>query len=305
MYRFVISRLIQLPFALFGVLTIVFFIMTASGDPAVLLVSPDATPDLIDAMRHKMGFDRPLYEQYGSFLWNAIHGDFGISFYEGEPAFDVVLRYLPATLELTMASLAVGTAIALPLGILAARQQGKLIDTCAIMIAVLGQSMPVFWLGILLMLVFSLKLHWLPVGGRGGMIHLILPALTLGWHFNAFMTRLVRSAMLEILDENYIRTARAKGLPEWIVICKHAFKNAQLPVLTVWGLQLGALMTGAVVSETVFSWPGLGRASITAVLGRDYPVILASVFVFAIIFITINLIIDIAYFLIDPRIRDR
>jgi len=303
MTRIILARLLQAPFALLGVMTIVFFLLSSSGDPAALMVSPDATTEMVEAMRVKMGFDQPLYVQYGNFLWNALHGDFGISFREKEPAFTVVMHYLPATLELTLASVLVSTAISLPLGILSARYRGSFVDFISTTVAVLGQSMPVFWTGIMLVYVLALKLEWLPVGGRGTLAHLIMPALTIGWYFNAMMTRLVRSVMIEILNENYIRTARAKGLSEWTVVAKHAFRNAAVPTLTVWALQLGTILAGTVVAETVFSWPGIGRASIDAVLGRDYPVVLACVAVFSVIFILINLVVDLAYFLIDPRIR--
>ena len=218
---------------------------------------------------------------------------------------EVVLDALPATLELALAALVVATLISIPLGVLAAIRREGPIDMAATVIAVLGQSMPVFWLGIILIMIFSVMLQWFPVSGRGGFAALVLPALTLGWYMNAIMTRLTRTAMLEVLSEPYIRTARAKGLPERRVVLRHGLRNALIPIVTIWGLQAGTMLTGTVVTETVFSWPGVGRASIYAVLGRDYPVVLASIAVFTLIFVVINLLIDVAYLIIDPRIRRR
>jgi ABC-type dipeptide/oligopeptide/nickel transport system permease component len=305
MSRIILARIVQAPITLFGVLTIVFFMLTAAGDPSVMLVSPDATPDMVEAMRQKMGFDRPVYEQYFAFMTSAIQGDFGQSFREREPAFQVVMRYFPATLELAFVSVVLSTLVSIPIGVLSAWYRGGWIDRISAGFSVLGQSMPTFWIGIVFILCFSLKLGWTPVGGRGSFLNLILPSLVLAWHFSAVLTRLVRSALLEVLNENYIRTARAKGAPEWIVVWKHACRNIQASVLTVWGLQLGALITGAVVTETVFSWPGIGRATIAAVQGRDYPVVLAAVFSFTVLFLVINLVTDILYRVLDPRIRDQ
>jgi peptide/nickel transport system permease protein len=305
LFRIILKRILQAPIAIFAVLTIVFLVLNASGDPALVLVSPDATPDIVEAMRQKMGFDRPLYEQYLVFLKTAIQGDFGISFREKQPAFEVVLRYFPATLELAFCAILLSTIVSIPLGVFSAWYRGGWIDRFTTVFSVLGQSMPTFWIGILLILIFSVKLRLSPVGGRGGFEHLILPSVVLAWHFSAVLTRLIRSSLLEVLNENYIRTARAKGAPEWKVVWKHALRNIQVPILTVWTLQIGALLTGAVVTETIFSWPGIGRAMIAAVLGRDYPVVLAAIFVFTIIFIVINLVTDILNRLLDPRIKSQ
>lgn len=305
MLRLLLARLAQLPLVLLGASVVVFVLLNASGDPAALLLPPEAPAEDVARMRAKLGLDRPLHERFGAFLADVVTGDFGMSFRARQPALDVVAEHLPATVELALAALIVATAISIPLGIIAAVRRDSAIDVSATIVAVLGQSMPVFWLGILLILVFAVLLQWLPVGGRGGFMALILPALTLGWYMNALMTRLTRTAMLEVLSQPYIRTARAKGLPERSVILKHALRNAQIPILTIWGLQAGTMLTGTVVTETVFAWPGLGRASIHAVLGRDYPVVLASIATFTVIFVTLNLLIDLAYFLIDPRIRRR
>lgn len=282
---------------------VVFIALNMTGDPVSLILPDSATPEQIEAYRSKLGLDRTVPEQYVRFLANALHGDFGTSFRQREPAMRVVLRHLPASAQLAATAIAMGTLISVPLGTLAAVKRGTVVDTVAVAISVLGQSMPVFWLGLLLILLFAVELRWLPVGGRGDWKNLILPAFTLGWYMSALTTRLVRSAMLEVLNEDYIVTARGKGLTERVVLVRHALRNALIPVVTVWGLQAGSLVTSAVVTETTFSWPGVGRASIYAVYGRDYPVVIASVFVFTLIFVAINLAVDITYSAIDPRIR--
>jgi len=303
MLRLVLARVLQVPVVILAMSLLVFVFLNASGDPAQMLMPIEASPDDLERMRRSLGLDQPLYVQYWNFLVNALQGDFGVSIRSRQPAIDTVLHALPATLELALAAMIVSTAISIPLGIAAAVKRDTPIDTAATVVAVLGQSMPVFWLGILLILVFSVTLHWLPVSGRGSWQALILPAVTLGWYMNALMTRLTRSAMLEVLNEPYIRTARAKGLPGRMIIMRHAFRNARIPIITVWGLQVGAMLTGTVVTETVFSWPGLGRASIHAVLGRDFPVVMASIALFTLIFVIINLIVDLTYYALDPRIR--
>ena len=303
MLRLILMRLIQVPLVILAVSLLVFVFLNASGDPVLLLLPFDASPEDVEEMRKALGLDKPLMVRYGIFLWDAIQGDFGVSLRSHQPALSIVLDALPATIELALAAMLVATVISIPLGITAAVKRGGTIDMTATVVSVLGQSMPVFWLGILLIMLFSVTLHWFPVSGRGGISSLILPAVTLGWYMNALMTRMTRTAMLEVLSEPYILTARAKGLPERLVIMKHAFRNARIPIITIWGLQAGTMLTGTVVTETVFSWPGLGRASIYAVAGRDYPVVLASIALFTLIFVTINLVIDLAYFVFDPRIR--
>lgn len=305
MFRLVLGRLLQVPLVLLGASLVVFVLLSASGDPAALLLPPEAPAEDIARMRERLGLDRPLYERYGLFLFDVVRGDFGMSFRARQPALEVVLQHLPATIELALAGLFVATAISIPLGIMAAIRKDSAIDVTATIAAVLGQSMPVFWLGLILILVFAVHLQWFPVSGRGEWTSLVLPAVALGWYMNALMTRLTRSAMLEVLSQPFIRTARAKGLPERKVVLRHAFGNALIPILTIWGLQAGTMLTGTVVTETVFSWPGLGRASIAAVLGRDYPVVLASIAVFTLIFVTLNLLVDLIYLVIDPRIRRR
>ena len=303
MLRLILMRLIQVPLVILAMSLLVFVFLNASGDPVLLLLPFDASPEDVEEMRKALGLDKPLMVRYGIFLWDAIHGDFGVSLRSHQPALNIVLDALPATIELALAAMLVATVISIPRGITAAVKRGGTIDMTATVVSVLGQSMPVFWLGILLIMLFSVILHWFPVSGRGGISSLILPAVALGWYMNALMTRMTRTAMLEVLSEPYILTARAKGLPERLVIMKHAFRNARVPIITIWGLQAGTMLTGTVVTETVFSWPGLGRASIYAVAGRDYPVVLASIALFTLIFVTINLVIDLSYFVFDPRIR--
>ncbi len=237
------------------------------------------------------------------FLGGALTGDFGVSFRHQQPALPLVLERLPATLELALAALLLSVAVALPLGIVAALHRGRLGDVLAMAFAVVGQATPYFWMGIMLILVVSVELGWLPTSGRGTWQHLILPAVTLATHFAAALARLTRTAMLEVLGQNYVTTARAKGLPERAVILAHALKNAAVPVVTLIGLQFGTLLGGAVVTETVFAWPGVGRLAVQSIFVRDYPVVQAGVLVLALAFVLVNLLVDLLYGLLDPRIR--
>lgn len=303
MLRLLLIRLAQVPIVIVVVSFIVFAFLNASGDPVRMLLPIEANEADVEAMRVALGLDRPMLVRYWDFLVNALQGDFGMSLRARQPAIDIVLQALPATLELAFTALVFATLVSIPLGILAAVRRNGVIDAIATAASVLGQSMPVFWLGILLIMVFSVQLGWLPASGRGHWTAIILPALALGWYMNALMSRMTRTAMLEVLTQPFIRTARAKGLPERMVVMKHAFGNARIPILTIWGLQAGAMLTGTVITETVFSWPGLGRASIYALQGRDYPVVLASIALFTVIFLVINLLVDLAYFWLDPRIR--
>jgi peptide/nickel transport system permease protein len=303
MLRLLLTRLAQIPIVIVVVSFVVFAFLNASGDPVRMLLPIEATDADVEAMRAALGLDRPMLVRYWDFLINAVQGDFGMSIRARQPAIDIVLQALPATLELAVTALFFATLISIPLGIVSAVRRNGVVDTLATAASVLGQSMPVFWLGIILIMIFSVKLGWLPASGRGHWTALILPAVALGWYMNALMSRMTRTAMLEVLGQPFIRTARAKGLPERMVVMKHAFGNARIPILTIWGLQAGAMLTGTVITETVFSWPGLGRASIYALQGRDYPVVLASIALFTVIFLVINLLVDLAYFWLDPRIR--
>ena len=305
MPRYIISRLVQMVPVLFLLTILIFGVMRLKGDPVLQFVPPDATAEEIEAARHAYGFDRPLIEQYISFLANAVRGDFGTSFRYSEPALALVLERVPATLLLTVVSLFVAWLIALPAGMISALRQNSLIDLGATSISVLGRAMPNYWLGIMLILVFAVQLRWLPVSGTGGWKNLILPAATLGIAVATTLTRLIRSSMLEVIRMEYITTARAKGLPERTVIFRHAFRNSLISVVTVFGLQTAWLLGGVVIVEQVFAWPGMGRLMLQAVYTRDMAVVQAGVFVMALIIMGINLLVDISYSLLDPRIRYR
>lgn len=303
MLNYTLRKLLHTAFVALGVVTLAFAALRLSGDPAATMLPGDASVEELVALRHALGLDQPLPTQYLHFLSSAVQGDFGLSFRHQQPALALVLERLPATLELTLASLALSVAIAIPLGILAALYRGRLGDVVAMGFAVVGQATPFFWMGIMLILVVSVELGWLPTSGRGGLDHLILPALTLATHLAASLARLTRASMLEVLGENYLTTARAKGLSERSVILAHALKNAAIPITTLVGLQFGTLLGGAVVTEMIFAWPGVGRLAVQSIFARDYPVVQASVFVLALSFVAINLGVDVLYGWLDPRIR--
>ena len=288
---------------LFGVSVIVWLLLHVAGDPVAVLLPLDTPPEQIDAFRQEMGFDRPLPIQYLRFLSRALRGDFGYSYHYRTDAMQIVLGRMPATLKLTFAALFVALVVAVPAGVVAALRQGKISDTIVRMAVLLGQAVPGFWLALMLMLLFGVRLRWLPVSGSEGWQSLILPAIVAGSFSMATITRLLRSSLLEILGQNYIQTARGKGLPERAIITRHGLKNAAIPVITVIGLQMGWLLGGAVIAEVVFAYPGMGRLAITAISYRDVPVIQSFVAVTAIIVVTINLSLDVVYGWLDPRIR--
>jgi len=284
---------------------VVFLILHLTGDPAALLLPPDATAEDIARFRKSMGFDDPVAVQYVRFLKGALRGDFGESLRHGEPAMGLVVERMPATFELAGAALLLALCLAIPAGIISAVKRNTLVDYVSTVVALLGQAMPTFWLGIMLILVFSVRLSWLPSSGRGDLQHLILPAITLGLFTTARITRLTRSGMLEVLGQDYIRTARAKGVSEPPVVWKHALKNASIPIVTIVGIELGTLLGGSVITETIFAWPGVGRLSVQAIFNRDYPVVQAAVFLLASTFVIVNLLVDVVYTYLDPRIRLR
>jgi peptide/nickel transport system permease protein len=300
---FVGQRLLRALIALWLVSTVVFVVMRLSGDPVPLLLPPDAPRSEIFRVRAELGLDRPLPLQYAVFLGHTVRGDFGRSIHFREPAFRVVLGYLPATLELGLTAFGLAVLAAMPIGMLSAMKRNSLLDHAAMGVALIGQSAPTFFLGILFILLLSLKAGLLPTSGRGDWTHLVLPALTLGAFAMASIARLTRSAVLEVLRADYIRTARAKGLSEAFVVAKHTLKNAAIPIITITGLQFGALLGGAVVTETVFAWPGIGRLAIQSIYNRDYPVVQCTVFLAAVLFIVVNFCIDLVYGLLDPRVR--
>lgn len=303
MQRYVIQRLGRTLIALWGVSTIVFIVLRLSGDPAVLLLPQEASVEDVLRLRQDLGLDDPFLVQYLRFLGSSALGDFGESLRHREPAMTLVVSHLWATIELSVAAFGLAVLVAVPTGILAAVRPNSLYDHAVLTLALLGQSAPTFWIGIMLILAFGLGLRWLPIGGRGSWSHLVLPAITLGAFAMASIARLTRSAMLEVIRLDYINTARAKGLRESRVIWKHALKNAAIPVVTIMGLQFGALLGGAVVTETVFSWPGIGRLAIQGIYNRDYPVVQATVFIAAVFFVGINCVVDLLYTILDPRIR--
>jgi peptide/nickel transport system permease protein len=303
MQRYVIRRLGRTLLALWGVSTIVFIVLRLSGDPAVLLLPQEASAEDVLRLRQDLGLDDPFLVQYLRFLGSSALGDFGESLRHREPAMALVVSHLWATIELSLAAFGIALLVALPTGVLAAVKPNSLYDHAVLTLALLGQSAPTFWIGIMLILTFGLGLRWFPIGGRGSWSHMVLPAITLGAFAMASIARLTRSAMLEVIRLDYINTARAKGLRESRVIWKHALKNAAIPVVTIMGLQFGALLGGAVVTETVFSWPGIGRLAIQGIYNRDYPVVQATVFIAAVFFVVINCVVDLLYTILDPRIR--
>ena len=305
MKTYLARRLLQSLLVLFGVSFVVFFILHLTGDPALVLLPPDASAEDVQRFREAMGFNDPFIVQYGRFLSGALRGDFGQSVRHGEPAFNLVVERMPATFELAGAALGVALVLAIPAGIISAVRRNTMLDYVSTIVALLGQSMPTFWLGIMLILVFSVQFNLLPSSGRGGLAHLILPAITLGLFTTARITRLTRSGMLEALNQDYIRTARAKGVGGPPVIWKHALKNAAIPIVTIVGIELGTLFGGSVITETIFAWPGVGRLSVQAIYNRDYRVVQAAVFLLSTTFVLVNLVVDMLYTYLDPRIRLR
>ena len=303
MGRFLLARAAQGVVTLLAVSVVVFVLSRLSGDPLALVLDPMATREDMARELARLGLDRSYPEQYLLFLLHALGGDFGQSVFHKQPAFSVFLEKLPATLELGATAFLLSVAIAIPAGVFAAVHRDGLIDRAARLFSLTGQSSPVFWIGLVLMLLFSVTLGWLPTSGRGTSRHLVLPAVTLGWYGNAFLMRITRSAMLDVLGTDYIRLARLGGLPERKVVWKHGFRNAATSVVTTLGLMSISLVTGAVVTETVFAWPGVGRLTVDAIFQRDFPVVQASVLLIAAMVVAVNLAVDVLYAWIDPRVR--
>jgi peptide/nickel transport system permease protein len=277
--------------------------MRLSGDPLSLVLPEDATPIDVQRIRHQLGLDQPLILQYAFFMRNLARLDFGQSIRVRQGALALVLERIPATLELASVAFAFAVVIAVPVGIFAATRRESIYDTGVLVFSMIGQSAPAFFIGIMLILILSLHFGLFPTGGRGGVSSLVLPAITLGAYALASIARLTRSAMLEVLHQDYVRTARAKGLGEQLIVIRHGLRNAAIPIVTIIGIQLGVLLGGAIVTETIFSWPGIGRLAIQSIYSRDYPVVQAVVFITACWFVVINLVVDVAYGLLDPRIR--
>ncbi len=303
MIRYLTQRVLWATVVLFGITLAVFVVVHLSGDPTALYLGPEGTQEDYEILRAALGFDRSLPEQYGRFLLRAVQGDFGRSLRHQQPTLPLVLARFPATVELALAAMLLAALLALPLGILSAIRRNSVLDTCAMMFALSGQCMPTFWLGILLILLFAVNLRWVPVYGGGGWLTLLLPALTLGVWAMARTARITRSSMLEVLHQDFMRTARAKGVGEWAVVLRHALRNGAIPIVTALGLELGNLLGGAVITEAVFAYPGVGRLAVEAVVNKDVPLIQAVVFTVAATLIFLNIAIDLLYMTLDPRVR--
>jgi len=303
MKKFIVKRLGLALISLFLLSLTIFLLMRVTGDPAVLLAEPGASQADLDAIRKQFGLDQPLYVQYVSFITHLVRGDFGQSFYYRTDVFELYMSRLPASLLLAAAAMTFSLVVGIPTGIIAAVRVNQWWDSIGKVFALLGLSMPSFWVGLIMILFFSVYLGWLPSSGSGTALHLIMPAIALGWVFAASHMRLTRSSMLEVLGSEYVKLARLKGLPEALVISKHAFKNALIPVLTLAGINLVIMVNVAVVVETVFAWPGVGRLLYEGIAFRDFPVVQATVLLGGVMIVVVNLLVDILYAVIDPRIR--
>jgi peptide/nickel transport system permease protein len=302
MLAFLARRLLQSGFVLLGVSVIVFGLLHLTGDPTRLLLPLEAREEDVRQLRTLLGLDDPLWLQYVRFLSRAVRGDFGLSFKHQVPALGLILSTLPATLQLTVAGLSLALVVAVPVGIFAALRRNSLLDAVCSVGVLMGQAMPVYWLGLLLILVFAVWLGWFPAAGRDGLRSFVLPACALGAFSMARIARLARSGMLEVLAQDYVRTARSAGVRAFVVTYKYALKNAAIPLVTVIGLEFGILLGGAVITETIFAWPGVGRLAVDAIFSRDYPLVQAIVAVLATLFVLINLAVDLVYTYLDPRI---
>jgi ABC-type dipeptide/oligopeptide/nickel transport system permease component len=300
---YVAHRLWQALVVCVGISLITFLLLHVVGDPVLLLAPQNASEADLALLRGTMGLNRPLWAQYASFLRGALTGDFGTSHFSSDAVLPLILERMPATLELTLAGMLVGLAVALPLGVVSAIRRGSVTDRLCTVGAVAGQAMPIFWLGIMLIIVFAVKLRVLPASGRGTLGHLVLPAITLGVYLAPLTMRLTRSGMLDVLTQDYIRTARAKGVGERVLLWKHALRNAAIPIVTILGVQFGRLLGGAIVTETVFAWPGVASLAVKAIRTYDYPVVQCAVVVLALLIVLVNLLTDLTLTWLDPRIR--
>lgn len=304
MLRFLLRRLLLTVPVLIGVATLVFsLIHLVPGDPVQSMLGESASPADVAQLRERLGLNRPLAVQYASFVRGAVTGDLGVSLRTNQPVVSAIAERVPATIELAVASMTVALIIALPLGILAAVRAGTAVDHAATTVALIGISIPNFWLGPLLAIVLSVSLGWLPVSGRGGLAHLVLPAITLGAPLAAMLARMTRASVLEELRELYVLAARSRGLSRARAVLVHAFRNSLIPIVTVLGLQLGSVLTGAVITETIFAWPGVGRLLIQSISARDYPAVQGCILLIAVTYVTVNVLTDLVYGLLDPRIR--
>jgi ABC-type dipeptide/oligopeptide/nickel transport system permease component len=302
---YILNRLFQSLFVILGIMLMTFVILQLTGDPARAMVPPEAGEEAVQEIRHRLGLDQPLPVQFARYMSGAVRGDFGYSLGFNEPAAELVITRFPATLRLALAAMTWSLLLAVPLGVISAVRRYHWEGFFASLVSLLGQSVPTFWLGIMLILLFAVTLGWLPTSDMSGPSSYVLPALTLGAFTMARTTRLVRSGMLDVLSQDYIRTARAKGLAEWLVVVGHALKNAAIPVVTIIGLDFGTLLGGAVITERIFAWPGVGSLAVEAIFRRDFPLVQADVFYIAASFVLVNLFIDILYTWLDPRVRLR
>ncbi len=303
MQRYILRRVFYAFISLVLLSMTIFCMVRITGDPAVLMADPGAKEEDLQAIRREFGLDRPIHIQYVAFVSSIVRGDFGKSIYYRVPAFDLYLQRLPASILLAVVAMSISLLLGIPIGIFSAVRVNTWFDNFGKIFAILGLSLPSFWVGLLLILVFSVELNWFPSSGSGTFKHLVMPAFALGWVFTAAHTRLARSAMLEVLGSEYVKLARIKGLSEWLVIAKHAFKNAIIPVLTLAGINLVLMINVAVVVESVFAWPGIGRLLYEGISFRDFPVVQTTVIMGGLMIVVVNLIVDILYAYIDPRIR--
>jgi peptide/nickel transport system permease protein len=303
MKRYVLRQLVQLVVVIIGISLLSFGILYVLGDPVLLLLPQNAGKEEYERYHRLLGLDKPLYVQYWKFASKAVQGDFGKSWYADTPAFRLVLERMPPTIYLTSAGLLMALLIALPLGILAALKRHSLVDNLCTMVAVAGQAMPLFWLGIMLIIIFAVRLKALPASGYGTWQHFLMPAFCLGAFLAPITMRLVRSGVVEVMNMEFIKTARAKGVAERMVVIKHAFRNACIPVITVLGLQFGQLLGGAIITETVFAWPGVATLTVESIRNQDFPVVQCAVVLLALLIVSINFVVDMIVALIDPRIR--
>ncbi|WP_192457175.1 ABC transporter permease [Musicola keenii] len=303
MPRYIFSRIGQAVLVMFGVSLLIFYSLHLTGDPAALMMPPGSNQQEIDVFRHSMGFDQPLLQQYGRYLGNVLRGDLGASLRYEQPVVSLIAARIPATLLLAATALAWSTAAGLLLGIVSAVWRHSVWDLLARLLAFSGQAIPVFWLGLLLIILFSLNLHWLPSGGYGSASQLLMPAVSLGAYYMSAIARLVRASLIDVLQQDYIRTAQAKGLSQTRILIRHALRNALIPVVTVQGMYFASLLGGALVTEIIFAWPGIGRLAVQAIQNRDFPLVQAIVLLAALVFVVVNLLIDLLYVVLNPRIK--
>lgn len=301
---YVLRRLVMLVPVLFGVSVLVFLMLHLTpGDPARVVAGPDATPEQVEEVRVALGLDQPLYTQYGDYMWRLFHGDLGRSIITRDAVTSELWPRYVATAQLAAAAMVLAVVVGMTFGIVAATRQYSILDNILSVLSLVGLSTPAYWLGLMLILLFSLRLEWFPSAGKGGISHFVLPTVTLGTFAMATVARMTRGSMLEVMHQEYVQTARAKGLRDRAVLVQHALKNALIPVITVVGLQVGQLLSGAVLTETVFAWPGIGRFLVDSIEARDFPIVQGGVLLTAVTFVVVNLIVDLLYGVVDPRIR--